>query len=99
MYRLLCYLTSFIISVAVIRVVRKPNNFLNEVGVNTMKYYMFHGVVLMFFSPWSTPIAFISAVCVIVGIYYFNKWKISDFCISPVTYIINTKKKNGENID
>ena len=95
--RLLCYFTSTIISIAFIRVFSFDNKIMGTVGKGSLKYYMFHGLFLMaveFFGfPWSTVFAVIYASVVSIVIFFFNKTQLSDFAITPVSFVIDKVKK------
>lgn len=91
--RLLCYLTSFFISISFIRVFSFENKIMGTVGKDSLKYYMFHGLFLMaveFFElPWSTVFAVIYASVVSIVIFFFNKTQLSDIAITPVSFVID----------
>ena len=95
--RLLSYLSSAVVSIAVIRVFSFKNQILGVVGKDSLKYYMFHGLCLMgveFFAlPWSIFYAVFYASVVSIAIFFFNKSKFSDFAIAPVSYIFNRKRE------
>lgn len=95
--RLLTYLTSTVIAIAFIRVFSFENKTIGVIGKDSLKYYMFHGICLMgveFFGfPWSTLFAVLYATVVSAAIFFFNKTKLSDFAIAPVSFLINRKKK------
>ncbi len=94
--RLLTYITSTVISIAFIRVFSFDNKTLGIIGKDSLKYYMFHGICLMGVEflglPWSTLFAVLYATVVSAAIFFFNKTKMSDFAIAPVSFLINRKK-------
>jgi hypothetical protein len=60
---------------------------------------MFHGLFLMgvefLHLPWSTLLAFLYGTVVTIVIYLFNKTWLSDFAVTPISFIIdkiNAKK-------
>ena len=95
--RLLTYVTSTVISIAFIRLFSFNNKTLGIIGKDSLKYYMFHGICLMGVEflgfPWSTPCAVLYATTVSSAIFFFNKTRLSDFAIAPVSFFINRKKK------
>lgn len=99
--RLVSYFTSSIVSIAFIRLCTFENKIFGTIGQDSLKFYMFHGIFLMGIealgAPWSTALAITYAVAVSVAIFFFNKTKLSDFAISPVSFIIQHLKKTNNN--
>ena len=98
--RLLNYMTSVIISVAFIRVFSFESKILGVIGKDSLKYYMFHGIFLMVVKfaglPWSANLAIVYALIVSIIIYYFNKTKLSDFSLAPVSVTLSWRKDKYE---
>ena len=97
MARLVTYFTSAIFSMAFIRLFSFETNIFSKIGKDSLKYYMFHGLFLMAVEylnfPWSTFFAIVYATVVSVLIFFFNKTKLSDFAISPVSFVIDKLKQ------
>ena len=99
--RFLSYITSPIVSIAFIRIFSFENKLLGTIGKDSLKYYMFHGLCLMGIEavgvPWSTLLAAAYALAFSAIIFLFNKTKMSDFVINPISFIIQrqTKTNNG----
>lgn len=95
-YRLLSYFVSFFVSVAIIRLLAIPNKVLEICGLDSLKFYMFQGLGLMAVGampvPWNFPLALVYATVVAVLIFFFNKTKLSDFAIRPITYTVDLIK-------
>lgn len=91
--RLVSYFTSSIISIAFIRLFSFENKLFATIGRDSLKFYMFHGLCLMAIeavgAPWSTLYSFFYATTVSVAIFFFNKSKLSDFAINPISFIVN----------
>ena len=97
--RLINYFTAVVISIAFIRVFSFENKVMGNIGKDSLKYYMFHGLFLMgvefLHLPWSTLLAFLYGTVVTIVIYLFNKTWLSDFAVTPISFIIdkiNAKK-------
>lgn len=94
--RLFSYVTSFVVSLAFIRLFSVRNGFIETIGRESLKYYMFHGICLMLIEamgvPWSSFLAIVYAVVVSLVLYCFNKTGLSDFVINPVTYSFDKLK-------
>lgn len=95
--RFFSYIISIIVSVAFLRLFSFENKLFGTIGKDSLKYYIFHGICLLGIEtigvPWSTFLALAYAVVIIVIIFFFNKTKLSDFAISPVSFVINQRKK------
>ena len=68
-------------------------------GIDSLKFYMFQGLGLIAMGvmhvPWNFLLALVYATIVAVLIFFFNKTKLSDFAIRPITYtlrLIKSKK-------
>lgn len=90
--RLSWYVVSVLISVSIIKVVSE-SKLLNQVGKDSLKYYLFHSVALPFMVllklPWNWYFSIIYGVCLMVIMFYFNKTRLSDFAIRPISNIVN----------
>jgi len=95
-YRFLSYGVSMAVSIAVIKLFAKTNKILEIVGIDSLKFYMFHGLGLMVVNASPIPkgfiLALVYATVVAVVIFFFNKTKLSDFTIAPISYVMNYKK-------
>ena len=93
--RLAYYLLAIIMSISLTSLI-PPSKLLGQIGKDSLKYYLFHGILLSFMVflklPWNWYFAFIYGVLLMVILYYFNKTKLSDFAIRPVTYTYNLIK-------
>lgn len=96
--RFLSYITSTVVSIAFIRIFSFENKLLGTIGKDSLKYYMFHGLCLMGIEaivvPWSTLLAAAYALVFSAIIFLFNKTKLSDFVINPISFIIQQTKTN-----
>ncbi len=85
--RLVYYVAAVVMSSALIRLVM-PNKLMSEVGRDTMKYFIFHGVILMVMYkmkiPWSFDYAVVYWICISILLFFFNKWKMSDYILNPI---------------
>ena len=99
--RLFSYAISVIVSIAIIRLFSFENATLGIVGKDSLKFYLFHGVMMNVMEKcgvtWSPLLAIIYAMLVSIAIYYFNKTKISDFAITPISHTINGIKSITNN--
>ena len=77
--RLISYSVAFIVSVSFIRLFSVDKKLIGEVGKDSLKFYMFHGLCLMaiesFNVPRSTLWAIAYTIIVSLVIYCFNKTK------------------------
>ena len=94
--RLFSYFSSVVIAVSVVRICSFENMMLGIIGKDSLKYYMFHGVLLMIIEylglPWSTFFAIFYASAVSLTIFVFNKTHLSDMVISPTSYWTGRRK-------
>ena len=99
--RFLSYITSTVVSIAFIRMFSFENKLLGTIGKDSLKYYMFHGLCLMGIEaivvPWSTLLAAAYALAFSAIIFLFNKTKMSDFAINPISFIIQHQTKTNNN--
>lgn len=99
--RFISYFTSLIISIAFIRLCTIENKLFGTIGKDSLKYYMFHGLCLMGIesigAPWSTLLAIAYASGVSAMIFFFNKTRLSDFAINPISFIIQNQTKTNNN--
>lgn len=99
--RLISYFTSSIVSIAFIRLCTIENKLFGTIGKDSLKYYMFHGLCLMGIeaigAPWSTILAIVYAFGVSAVIFFFNKTRLSDFVINPISFIIQHQTKTNKN--
>lgn len=90
--RLACYLLAIIMSISLTSLV-PSSKLLGQIGKDSLKYYLFHGILLSFMVflklPWNWYFAFIYGALLMVVLYFFNKTKLSDFAIRPITYTID----------
>ena len=90
--RALYYIVAIIMSIALIRIVF-PNKLMAIVGRDTMKYYIFHGVILMFMYqmpiPWSFGYGVMYWGLVSVALFFFNKLRVSDYILNPIGKVVN----------
>lgn len=91
--RAVYYILAIVISIALTNLIFE-NKVLCRVGKDSLKYYLFHGVILWFMSyfnvPWTWWLSIIYFVILMVSMYYFNMTKLSDFAIRPIHFIKNT---------
>lgn len=95
------YVLAIVISIALTTLVIE-NKIISRIGKNSLKYYLFHGVILMFMSffnvPWTWWLSVSYFVVIMTCIYLINKTKLSDFAIRPVHFlngVINKKQNNN----
>lgn len=92
MARLVCYLLAIIMSISLTSLV-SSSKLLRQIGKDSLKYYLFHGILLSFMVflklPWNWYFAFIYGAMLMVILYFFNKTKLSDFAIRPITYTLD----------
>lgn len=90
--RALYYNVAIIMSIALIRMVL-PNKYMTIVGRDTMKYYIFHGVILMFMYQMPIPWSFVYGVfywmLISVALFFFNKLRVSDYILNPIGNVVN----------
>ena len=95
--RIFSYVVSVVVSIAFIRFFSIHNSFIETVGKDSLKYYMFHGICLMLIeaagAPWSPMMAIIYATVVSVVVYCFNKTSLSNFVINPVTFSMDELRR------
>lgn len=93
--RICLYVLAFSMSVSLTRVISE-SKLLSEVGRDSLKYYLFHGIALsaMVFLKlyWPWYMALIYGAFLMVVLFFFNKYKISDFAIRPVYFLLNNCK-------
>lgn len=96
MARFFSYFSSVVIAVSIVRICSFENKTLGIIGKDSLKYYMFHGVLLMIVEylglPWSTLFAILYASIVSLAIFVFNKTHLSDIVVSPISYWIQSRK-------
>ncbi len=85
--RMVYYVVSVVMSGAIIRVVM-PNKLMKHIGCDTMKYFIFHGVILMIMYkmkiPWSLGYAIVYFGVISTILFFFNKLKVSDYILNPI---------------
>lgn len=93
------YIAAVIMSCALIRVVL-PNKLMTIIGRYTMKYYIFHGVILMFMYqmpiPWSFGYAILYWVLISTVLFFFNKLKLSDYILNPIGKLVDLVGRNKD---
>lgn len=97
--RVVWYVLALMMSIGLTRIVYE-NKVLSEVGCESLKYYLFHGVVLMVMKktslPWPWYMSFVYWSVIMSVFYYFNRTKFSSFIIHPISNLIGkTNKKNS----
>lgn len=96
--RLLSYVVSTAVSVCFIRIFSLKIPFFAKIGADSLKFYMFHGLLILLIIsldlPWSSLYAIAYAVFSIVLIYFFNLTQLSDFAIRPVSFFLYKKVDN-----
>lgn len=96
------YVLALLISISIACLIVK-NIILSRIGKDSLKFYLFHGVILWLMSyfhlPWNSGLAFIYFLILMTSIYFFNMTKLSDFAIRPIHYFINyiSNKKHLNN--
>lgn len=95
------YVLAIVISIALTTLVIE-NKIISRIGKDSLKYYLFHGVILMFMSffnvPWTWWFSVSYFVVIMTCIYLINKTKLSDLAIRPVHFlngVINKKHNNN----
>lgn len=87
------YILALVISIALTNLIFE-NKVVCQVGKDSLKYYLFHGVILWFMSyfnvSWTWWLSVIYFVILMVSMYFFNMTKLSDFAIRPFHFIKNT---------
>lgn len=90
--RLCFYSLAFVMSVSLTSLVSE-SRVLTQIGRDSLKYYLFHGIALsaMVFLklPWPWYLAFVYGGLLMIVFWFFNKTKLSDFAIRPISYLIN----------
>lgn len=91
--RAIYYFMAIVISIALTNLIFE-NKIICRIGKDSLKYYLFHGVILLFMSyfnvPWIWWLSIIYFVILMVSMYFFNMTKLSDFAIRPFHFIKNT---------
>lgn len=91
--RAVYYILAIVISIALTKLIFE-NKVVCRVGKDSLKYYLFHGVILWFMSyfnvPWTWWLSIIYFVILMVSMYFFNMTKLADFAIRPIHFIKNT---------
>ena len=99
--RVVYYTVAVLLSIAVTRIVTE-SKLMNQIGQDTLKYYLFHSVVLplMVFLklPWNWWFSILYGTALMIVFFFFNKTRLSDFAIRPISYAIDfLKKKKTDN--
>jgi fucose 4-O-acetylase-like acetyltransferase len=102
--RVLYYVVAVLLSMAVTKLVTE-SKLMNQIGKDTLKFYLFHSIALPFMEllklPWNWYFSILYGIGLMFVFFFFNKTKLSDFAIRPISYVINhikSKKtivKNG----
>lgn len=99
LFRFLSFIVSFFVSVAIVRLFAVPNEKLEIVGKDSLKYYMFQGFALIacgyLHLPWNFVLATIYAIVATIVIWFFNKTKLSDIVLRPVHYVVSQIKSRN----
>lgn len=99
--RAMYYLLATIISIALTSLI-VDNKIISRIGKDSLKYYLFHGLILWFMNyinvPWNWWLSVIYCVIIMVSIYLFNMLKLSDFLLRPIhgikSIIVARNQKN-----
>ena len=95
--RAVCYVLAVVLSISLTSLVTS-SKLLCQIGKDSLKYYLFHGIalsIMVFFKlPWNWYFAIVYGVLLMMVLYFFNKTKLSDFAIRPITYTINVIKSS-----
>ena len=99
--RAMYYLLATIISIALTSLI-VDNKIISRIGKDSLKYYLFHGLILWFMSyinvPWNWWLSVIYCVIIMVAIYLFNMLKLSDILLRPIhgikSIIVARNQKN-----
>ena len=90
--RAVLYVLAVVLSISVSSLIT-PSKLLCQIGKDSLKYYLFHGIalsVMVFLKlPWNWYFAIVYGFLLMVLFYFFNKTKLSDFAIRPITYTID----------
>jgi fucose 4-O-acetylase-like acetyltransferase len=94
------YILAFVMSVSLTSILSETK-LLSEVGRDSLKYYLFHGIllsVMVFLKlPWNWYFAIVYGALLMTFLYFFNKTKLSDFAIRPISYTIDYIKSRKSN--
>ncbi len=97
--RAVCYVLAVVLSISVTSLVTS-SKLLCQIGKDSLKYYLFHGIalsIMVFLKlPWNWYFAIVYGVLLMVVFYFFNKTKLSDFAIRPVNYVVNLFKSKKQ---
>ena len=98
--RALFYVMALLISISITRIICE-NSILSRIGKDSLKFYLFHGVILWLMSyyhlPWNWWISIIYFILLMTSIYLFNMTKLSDFIIRPIHFVKNSLANNNQN--
>ena len=90
MARICLYVLALIMSISLTNIVPE-SVFLSKVGRDSLKYYLFHGIALFIMVflklPWPWYLALVYGGLLMAFFWFFNKTKLSDFAIHPVSYL------------
>ena len=93
--RAIYYILAIVISIALTCLLFE-NKTVNRIGKESLKYYLFHGVILRLMDfahlSWTWWLSVIYFVIIVISLYFFNKTILSDFAIRPITYTLNLVK-------
>lgn len=89
--RALYYLVSVLLSMTVTRLVTE-SKLMNQIGKDTLKYYLFHSIALPFMEllklPWNWYFSILYGAGFMFVFFFFNKTKLSDFAVRPISYVV-----------
>ena len=92
-FRLVSYVVSTIVSISIIRIASAPSALMGTVGKDSLKFYMFQGIGLMMFCAlpitWSFLLATLYAFFTSAAIFFFNKTRLSNIVLRPISFIVN----------
>ena len=88
--RAVYYVLAVINCIAIARLLVE-NKVLSRIGKDSLKFYLFHGVILRIMSlihmPWNWWLSVVYFFLLMTSIYFFNLTKLSDFAIRPIHFI------------
>ena len=65
---------------------------MNQIGKDTLKYYLFHSIALPFMEllklPWNWYFSILYGAGFMFVFFFFNKTKLSDFAVRPISYVV-----------
>ena len=97
--RAVYYVLAIVLSISVTSLVIS-SKLLCQIGKDSLKYYLFHGIalsIMVFLKlPWNWYFAIVYGIIVMMFFYFFNKTTLSEFAIRPVFFILKRIKSNKQ---